>query len=80
MKKKEFTSLKDKSIKDLMKMVNTKKVEVAKKMAEAASGKEKNLKASSSARHEIAQILTLIKEKEILELIQSVETVKEKSK
>lgn len=80
MKKKEFTSLKDKSIKDLMKMVNTKKVEVAKKMAEAASGKEKNLKASSGVRHEIAQILTLIKEKEILELIQSVETVKEKSK
>ena len=80
MKKKEFTNLKDKSIKDLMKMVNTKRVEVAKKAMEASAGKEKNLKASWSVRHDIAQILTLIKEKEILELIQSVETVKEKAK
>jgi len=56
MKRKEFTDLKGKDIANLKKMVTTKKVEMAK-----AQVGDRNL------RREIAKILTLIREKEILE-------------
>lgn len=72
MKKKEFNELKNKSVEDLIKMVSVKKAEAGKKVMEAFSGKEKNLKLSSALRRDVAQIKTLIKEKQILNLIQSV--------
>jgi len=71
MKTKEFKSLRAKDSKDLVKMVREKRAEAAKKEVEIRSGKEKNIKLLGNIRHEIAKILTLIKEKEILEKLES---------
>lgn len=71
MKKKEFTDLKTKSVKDLLKMVYTKTQEVGKKQMEISGGKEKNLKSVSSLRRDIAQLLTIVKEKQIIEKMQA---------
>ncbi len=65
MKKKEFTELRGKDIKALRKLVFEKKTEAVKTKIGMSGGKEKNLKAFRNLRREIAQILTLIKEKEI---------------
>ncbi|QQG42021.1 MAG: 50S ribosomal protein L29 [Candidatus Woesebacteria bacterium] len=71
MKRKEFTGLKNKSIKDLEKLVREKKEESLKKKMEGISGKDKNLKNYRNLRREIAQALTLIKEKQIIEELKS---------
>jgi ribosomal protein L29 len=71
MKRKDFNEMKSKTIKELMKLVSEKKLEAAKKKMEAASGKEKNFKSFRNLRREIAKILTLIREKEILEKLQA---------
>lgn len=67
MKKKDFKDLKERSIKDLKKMVFEKGSEVGKKSMETLSGKEKNLKLVRNLKRDIAKILTLISEKEIIE-------------
>jgi ribosomal protein L29 len=67
MKRKDFTDLKTKDTKALKKLVSDKKLEIAKKQMEVFSGKEKNLKLVTNLRREIAKILTLIREKEIVE-------------
>ncbi len=67
MKTKEFKDLKSKDIKSLVKIVNEKKTALSKKMTEINTGKEKNIKAGVNLRHEIAKILTLIKEKQIID-------------
>lgn len=67
MKKKDFKDLKEKSIKDLKKMVFEKKSEVGKKSMETLSGKEKNPKLVRNLKRDIARIMTLISEKEIVE-------------
>jgi ribosomal protein L29 len=66
MKKKEFTDLKTKSIADLAKLAMTKKVEIDKSILEIGVQKEKNLKKAKNTKKELAQILTLIKEKELV--------------
>jgi ribosomal protein L29 len=76
MKRKEFNDLKAKDIKALKKMAREKKLEAAKKRMEILGGKEKNLKATNNLRHSLAQILTLIREKEILEKLQPKEEIK----
>ena len=63
MKRKEFTELKDKTVKELAKMVMEKKTEMAKKKVEVVSGKEKNLKYFNNLRREVAQIMTIINTK-----------------
>jgi len=65
-KKKEFNELKGKEIEDLKKTVKTKKAELAKLGPKVIAGEEKNLKKAANLRREVAQILTLIREKEIL--------------
>lgn len=65
MKKKEFAELKSKEISDLLKMVKAKKTELAKLGPKVISGQEKNLKKAANIRKEVAQILTLVREKEI---------------
>ncbi len=65
MKKKEYNELKSKEITDLLKIVKAKKAELAKLGPKAISGEEKNLKKAGNIRKEVAQILTLIREKEI---------------
>jgi ribosomal protein L29 len=70
MKTKEFKDLKTKSVKELKKMVSEKKTAIMKSKMQVFSGKEKNLKLSKNLRDEIAKILTLVKEKEIMEKLE----------
>ncbi|KKQ92053.1 MAG: coiled-coil [Microgenomates group bacterium GW2011_GWC1_39_7b] len=71
MKRKEFTNLKNKTLEDLTKLVREKKEESLKKKMNGVSGKDKNLKSYRNLRREIAQILTLIKEKQIIDKLKS---------
>lgn len=67
MKKKDLTDIRKKDIKELGEMAVDKKKELAKATAEMGASREKNLKKAKSLRHDVAQILTLIREKELLE-------------
>lgn len=67
MKRKDYTDLKGKTVADLTKMVSSKKTDAIKKKMQIMGGKEKNLKAYRNIRSEIAKILTLIREKEIVD-------------
>ncbi len=69
MKKKEFNDLKIKDINTLKKLAREKKLEADKKQMEIMGGKEKNLKATNNLRHDLAQILTVVREKEIIEML-----------
>lgn len=66
MKKREFTELKSKEVVELLKSVKAKKAELAKLNPKIKSGEEKNLKKAANIRRDVAQILTLIREKEII--------------
>lgn len=72
MKSKDFKDLRNKDIKALTKLVIEKKTELDKKMMEIKSGKDKNLKVGVNLRREIAKILTLISEKQIIEKLEGV--------
>jgi ribosomal protein L29 len=78
MKKKDFTELREKSVIELIKLAMKKKTEAAKKRMEILAGKEKNLKAYKNLRSEVAKILTLVREKEILEKLQPEDNKKTK--
>ena len=78
MKRKDYTDLKGKTIAELTKMASLKKTESVKKKMRILGGKEKNLKMHRNLRAEVAKILTLIREKEILEKVQPKEEVKAK--
>jgi ribosomal protein L29 len=67
MKRKEFIDLKSKDIKDLRRLATEKKRASTKAKMQISGGKEKNLKEYKNIRLEVAKILTLIREKEILE-------------
>ncbi|OGM10596.1 50S ribosomal protein L29 [Candidatus Woesebacteria bacterium RBG_16_36_11] len=67
MKKKDFESLKEKNISDLKKMVFDKKKETSLLFAKTKAGQEKNTSKMRNIKREIARILTLITEKEIIE-------------
>ena len=79
MKRKDFADIKGKTIEELIKMASQKRTEAVKKKMESLSGKEKNLKDYRNLRAEIAKILTLTREKEILEKLRSKEEPKTKS-
>jgi ribosomal protein L29 len=78
MKKKDFTELKKKDLKALNKLISEKKAESLKIKVAAVAGKEKNLKIFSNLRREIAQMLTLVKEKQILEKLEEQNKVETK--
>lgn len=81
MKKKDFNDLRTKDLKALKSMAVAKKLEVDKSRMEITGGKQKNLKATNNLRHELAQILTLVREKEIIEKLQpKMEETKEETK
>lgn len=61
MKSKEFNELKGKKEIDLLKLVRGKKVELTKLTSRIYAGREKNLKIGKNLKHDIAQIMTLIK-------------------
>ncbi|MGA3291751.1 MAG: 50S ribosomal protein L29 [Candidatus Microgenomates bacterium] len=70
MKRKDFTGLREKTIKDLKALASKKRIESIKTKMGIMSGKEKNLKLHRNLDREIAKILTLIREKEIIEKLQ----------
>ncbi len=67
MKRKEFNDLREKNAQELEKIVLGKKLEIEKAKMKIIGGKEKNLKVRKNLAQEIAKILTLIREKEIIE-------------
>ena len=67
MKKKELKDLKVKGLKELGKLVSQKKLELSESYAKIKAGQEKNLKKAKNLRRDVAQTLTIIREKELLE-------------
>jgi len=63
MKKKDFQTLKEKTIQELNQMVKDLKLEALKTKIEIKKGKIKNVHAYLEIRKKIAKILTLINEK-----------------
>ena len=78
MKRKDYNELKGKTIEDLVKLAGDKKNESVKEKMKILGGKEKNLKVHRNLRAEVAKILTLAREKQILEKLQPKEEVKTK--
>lgn len=70
MKRKDLAGFKNSDIKSLRKVVFDKKAEASKIKMDVAAGKEKNLKVYGNLRKDVAKLLTLIKEKEILEKLE----------
>lgn len=65
MKKKEIRDLREKKAEALANLVSKKKLELGQAVAKSKAGSEKNLKKGAHLRRDIAQILTVIREKEI---------------
>jgi ribosomal protein L29 len=80
MKIKDLTALRGKSIKELEKLAYEKRTEATKKKMEIMSGKEKNLKVYGNLMTEVAKILTLVREKEIIESLEPKEVKEEVKK
>jgi ribosomal protein L29 len=66
MKKKDLTDLRNKKINELEKLVSKKRNELINTYAKIKAGQEKNLKKAKNIRRDVAQILTIIREKELL--------------
>jgi ribosomal protein L29 len=77
MKKKELNELRNKNIKELKKIAVEKRLECRKLMVKVTAGKEKNQKVGKNLSREIARILTLVREKEIIEKLQKPEEKKD---
>lgn len=67
MKKKDLNELRNKKISDLVKLVKEKKLDLTKSLIKRKTGGEKNLKKAKNLKLEIARILTIVGEKEIME-------------
>lgn len=67
MKKKELNNLREKKLKELVKIAQERKLELAKTSAQIKAGKVKNIKKKKNLKIDIAQIMTVIREKEIFE-------------
>jgi ribosomal protein L29 len=67
MKKKDLQDLRNKKIVELDKIVAKKKQESIMADAKMRTGQEKKIKKVKNLKREIAQILTIIREKQILE-------------
>lgn len=76
MKKTELTNLRTKTVAELKKMASEKKDEASMDYAKIKAGQEKNVKKSYLARKELAQILTILREKEIIEKEKNEENLK----
>ncbi|MCK4588688.1 50S ribosomal protein L29 [Candidatus Woesebacteria bacterium] len=66
MKKKDLTDLRNKKINELEKLLSKKRNELINTYAKIKAGQEKNLKKAKNIRRDVAQILTIIREKELL--------------
>ncbi len=67
MKKKELTNLLTKDVEYLTELIAKKRIEFTKTKAEMKVSKEKNLKKTKNLRRDLAQLLTILKEKEIIQ-------------
>ena len=67
MKKKDIETLRGKEVAEIKKALAGKRADLIKAQVEMYGGKEKNLKKARNLRREVAQMLTIIKEREILE-------------
>jgi len=67
MKKKDLVALRAKKTDEIKKSIREKKNELAQIAGKVKIGEEKNLKKMHNLRLEIARLLTIIREKEILE-------------
>jgi len=67
MKKKDIETLRGKEVAEIKKALAGKRADLIKAQVEMYGGKEKNLKKAKNLRREVAQMLTIIKEREILE-------------
>lgn len=65
MKKKELQELKVKEVKELNDMVTKKRVELDTALIDLRAGRTKNVHTSRNLRHDIARIMTIIKEKKV---------------
>ncbi len=65
MKKKELNELKQKEIKDLKSLIAKKKLELIETSVKIAKKAEKNTKISWKLKKEIAQIMSIVKIKEL---------------
>jgi ribosomal protein L29 len=79
MKKKDLANLRTKTISELLKMSVERKNEADQEYAKIKAGQEKNVKKSFNLRKELAQILTILREKEITEQAKA-EVKKEENK
>lgn len=67
MKKEELKKLRAKDMKELEKVLNESRKLLSESYLKIAGAKEKNLKKVRNLRRDVAQILTLMKEKELTE-------------
>jgi len=67
MKKKDLLELRKKSLAELGNLAREKSMQIIKTKAEMLSGKEKNLKKVKNLKNELSKILTIAREKEIME-------------
>lgn len=67
MKKNDLNKSRSKSLKELGKLVEDKKLDLIKTKAKTAASREKNLKKAKNLKYDIAQILTIIKESQLIE-------------
>lgn len=65
MKIKELKDIKNKEVKDLEKMVSKLRIDLMKDEVKIAGGKEKNLKTGWKLKKELAQVLTILKNKNL---------------
>ncbi len=80
MKKKDLKDLRNKEIVDLNKIVVKKRQESIMAHAKMKTGQEKKVKKVKNLKREIAQILTIIREKQILEREKKVKKVSNTTK
>lgn len=66
MKSKDLNKLRSENVGGLEKLLAEKKKELALSYADRKAGKEKNLRFSKNLRRDIAQIMTVIRESEII--------------
>ena len=73
MKTKELKTLRGKSQKELNKLASKKKLKLTEELASLKVGGKKSPKKARGLKRDIAQILTIIREKELVEELASVE-------
>ena len=77
MKKKELKTFREKDIKTLRKEVEKMKKEFVLAWAEIRGGKEKNVNKARNIKKDIAQLMTIIREKELMEEERKVNDIKD---